>query len=262
MNKTRKLIECALLIAIATVLSLIKLVDLPYGGSITAASMVPMVIIAYRHGLGWGIGSGVVYGIIQQLTGLNTLSYATTWMAVVAIILLDYVVAFAVTGLGGIFKGRLNGGGLEVAIGCFIVCFLRYLCHVLSGATVWAGISIPTAAALSYSFVYNATYMIPEMIATVVAGYYIASTVDFDKNMPVRKNAQKGSAYSLLSGLFIVVLVIFDTVALFSVLQNEKTGEFAISNIASAPWTLMAIITAVCLISAIVLRIISTKKQK
>ena len=64
-TKMRKLIEASLMIAIATVLSLLKLLDLPYGGSITLASMLPIVIIACRNGVGWGVASGAVYGAIQ-----------------------------------------------------------------------------------------------------------------------------------------------------------------------------------------------------
>ncbi len=107
-TKTRALVESAILIALATILSLIKLVDLPYGGSITIASMFPIVILSYRFGLRWGCAAGLVYGIIQQLTGLSSLSYVTTWQSIVAVILLDYVIAYAVTGLGGIFRGRIK----------------------------------------------------------------------------------------------------------------------------------------------------------
>ena len=94
-ERNRKLVESALLVAIATVLSMVKLVELPYGGSITLASMLPIVLIAYRSGILWGLGSGFVYGVIQQLLGLKNLSYFTTWQSILAIILLDYLVAFA-----------------------------------------------------------------------------------------------------------------------------------------------------------------------
>ena len=77
LSNSRKLTEAAIMLAIGTVLSLIKLIDLPYGGSVTIASMLPVVIIAYRHGIKWGLMTGFVYGVIQQLLGLNTLSYAT-----------------------------------------------------------------------------------------------------------------------------------------------------------------------------------------
>lgn len=262
MKKTKKLIECALLIAVATVLSFVKLLDLPYGGSITAASLLPMIIISYRHGFLWGFGSGIVYGVIQQLSGLNTLSYATSWKAAASIIFLDYLAAFAACCFGGTFKGKLKNSGAEIALGSVAVCFLRYICHVISGATVWAGISIPTAAALGYSIVYNATYMIPETIVLVVVGYYLASTMDFEKDIPTRKKSEKGGIYALLSGLLLSVAVIFDTVSLFGVLQDGKTGEFTFANIGSAPWLLMTVVTVLCLVLAVFFRILTTKKQK
>ncbi len=261
MKKTKKLIESALLIAIATVLSLIKLVDLPYGGSVTACSMLPMIIIAYRHGALWGVASGVVYGAIQQLLGLNTLSWVTTWQSVLAVILLDYIVAFAVTGFGGVFKNKFENSGVCVAFGALLCCVLRYICHVISGCTVWAGLSIPDSAALIYSFVYNATYMIPETIVLIVAGYYIASIMDFDKEMPVRKSKQKGGILALLSGLFIAVALIFDTVCVFGVLQNGETGEFLMSNILNANWLAIALVTVICAVGTLVCVAISKKKN-
>lgn len=100
------MVECAILIALATVLSLIKFVDLPYGGSITVASMLPIALISYRRGLGWGLGSALVYAVIQQLFGLKNLSYATSWQAVIAIIMLDYIIAFVVIGLAGMFRKK------------------------------------------------------------------------------------------------------------------------------------------------------------
>ena len=65
-KKVIGMVECAILIALATVLSLIKFVDLPYGGSITVASMLPIALISYRRGLGWGLGSALVYAVIQH----------------------------------------------------------------------------------------------------------------------------------------------------------------------------------------------------
>ena len=102
------LTECSIMIALATVLSVIKLLDLPYGGSITVASMLPIVIIAQRHGTAIGLASATAAAVLQLLLGLNTLSYVTTWYSVVAVIFLDYVIAFAVFGLSGVFKNKIS----------------------------------------------------------------------------------------------------------------------------------------------------------
>ena len=90
----RALTESAIMLALATALSLVKIVELPYGGSVTVASMLPVLIIAYRYGVKWGLLTGAAYGGVQQLLGLKNLSYVTTWQSVLAVILLDYVVAF------------------------------------------------------------------------------------------------------------------------------------------------------------------------
>ena len=113
-TNTKRLIESSLMVALATVLSLVKLVEMPYGGSITIASMLPIIIISYRHGNLWGLGSAVAYAALQQLTGLNTLSYFTTWQSVVAVILLDYIIAFTLVGLGGIFKKVIKNQALAL----------------------------------------------------------------------------------------------------------------------------------------------------
>jgi thiamine transporter len=263
-NKTRALVECAIFIAIATVLSMFKLLDLPYGGSITMASMLPMVLISYRHGMAKGLTAGLVYGIIQQLLGLNTLSWVTTWQSVVAVILLDYVVAFAVTGFGGIFRKSVKNQALSLTAGVVVVCALRYACHVIAGCTVWAGLSIPTSAALIYSFAYNATYMIPEMLVTAVAAYYLASVMDFRKTQPTRLESsceKKRSVFSLLAGLFAAGGLIFDAVAIFSKLQNPETGDFMITGLSLVAWTPVLLVTAGCALVATVLLLVNKKQN-
>lgn len=113
MEKKRalRLTESAIMLAFATILSMVKLVDLPYGGSITAFSMLPILLIAYRYGTGWGLFTAFAHSLLQLLLGMNVLSYATSAGAAVAIILLDYVVAFLVLGLGGIFRRKLRSQG-------------------------------------------------------------------------------------------------------------------------------------------------------
>lgn len=100
-NKKNALVmcECAIMIALAAVLSFVKILELPYGGSVTAFSIVPIVIISYRHGVKWGLLSGFVFSIIQLIQTASTLSYATSFLAAVTIIFLDYIFAFTVIGL-------------------------------------------------------------------------------------------------------------------------------------------------------------------
>jgi len=261
-SMTRKLTEGAIMIALATVLSLIKLVDMPYGGSVTCASMLPMVIIAYRHGIGFGLGTGAVYAVLQQLLGLNMLSYVTGWQSVLAVILLDYVLAFTAVGIGGIF--RKKGGtdadkpspkiqSRELVLGMLLVCVVRYTLHVIAGATVWAGLSIPTEAALIYSLGYNATYMIPETVVNSLVALWLGGVLDFSRSVPVRfvKSAEAAhipvacNVLPKLSLLVAVVAVAFTACEIFRYLQDAEDGHFTFDFISQVNWLAIGIVCTV-----------------
>ena len=266
LQKTRRLVECGILIAIATVLSMLKLAQLPYGGSITAASMLPIIIISYRHGVKTGLVAGFVYGIVQQVLGVNNLSYATAWWGVVLIFLFDYIIAFLVLGLGGVFRKPIKNQAASLAAGALLGCVLRYACHVISGATVWAGLSIPTADALVFSLAYNATYMLPETLVLVIVAYYIGSSLDFTAEQPVRvarKTATASKVLIVLAGLIFSAALVFDTVSVFSVLQNGESGTWDIAGLNSVNWMLVGIISAGAVaISGLLLLLAHIKSKK
>ncbi len=235
------------MVALTTVLSIIKILQLPYGGSVTVASMLPIVIIAERHGTKVGLGAALAAAVIQLLLGLNNLSYFTTWYSIVAIILLDYIVAFAVFGLSGIFRSRASSQSLSMLMGTLTASVLRYICHVISGATVWAGLSIPTGAALLYSIGYNATYMIPETTVLLLAAFYIGSSLDLKKEIPtpiLRKKLNTGATVlSVASGIVLLGALAADTVLVFSKLQNPESGDFQITGLGDVNWLTVGIIT-------------------
>ena len=276
-NLTKKLTEASVMIALATVLSICKLVEMPYGGSVTLASMLPILVVSYRHGVGVGLLSGSVYAVIQQLLGMNNLSYFTTWQSIVAVMLLDYLVAFTAVGLGGILKSRIGIKSasapvkqkIELAAGMLLVCVIRYACHVISGATVWAGLSIPDGAALVYSIGYNATYMIPETVVSVIVTVWIAEVLDFSKNVPVRfpaatvaKNEKYATACEVLpyvSKFMLLFAVAFDTVLIAPHLQDAETGEFTLSLMGEVNWTLICIVSAVSVVAAIAAAVVAAR---
>ncbi len=268
-NKMIKaLTEGAVMVALATVLSLIKLIDLPYGGSVTIASMLPVAIIAYRHGRGWGFLTSVVYAGIQQLLGLSSLSYVTGWQSILAVIFLDYIVAFAVIGLAGSFRNCIKNQALAVTLGCFFVSLLRYACHVISGCTVWAGLSIPTEAALIYSFSYNATFMVPETIILLVLAAYITTNIDFTTKTPTRIThpdmPKKLGWMAPAAGLVAVLATVLDTKLVFSELQDAESGAFSIENLVNVNWTLVVAITAIAVLivsSLLAIRSVLAKKS-
>ena len=258
-NSVLRLTECAILIALGTILSVFKMAELPYGGSVTMASLLPLVLISYRYGIAWGLGSGLVYGVIQQLLGLNNLKYCTSFYSYIVVILFDYVVAFAVIGLAGLFRKRLKNQSVSLVAGSFFVCLLRYACHVFSGATVWAGISIPTGASFAFSLIYNATYMVPETIVLCLAALYVGRFIDF--KAPRLKRLERAGGYEadlLQLGAFgvLTAALIYDVIRVFSVLQNAETGRFDLSGLTGQPFKFflpIIIVTSVAIVAAVIL---------
>lgn len=253
MKTTRsiKLTESAVLLAISTVLSMIKVVDMPYGGSVTAASMVPLILIAYRHGTAWGLFTGFAASLLQLLLGLNSLSWATSAAAAVAIVFLDYIFAFTFAGLGGIFRKKMTQP-TALGMGALLVCFIRYLSHFVSGCTVWAGLSIPTADAMWYSVGYNAVYMVPETMITVAVAMMLGRLLDFSKPdiaiLPQIKEARKSRSLGVFA---LIIAALVDVFFLFSATQVENAeGDivFDIVGIADANWWVIGAVTGVALI--------------
>ena len=164
--RTRALTEGALFVALAFVLSFVKLYQLPNGGSLTPA-MFPILFYSLRFGLARGLSAGFVFGLLQLIFDG---AYAWGWQSMV----LDYLLAFAPLGLAGLFRGRAWG----IFPGTVIGCLGRFLVHYISGVTIYRIIE-PTAVPgfgtydnpHLYSLVYNGSYMIPNMLlALVLAG--------------------------------------------------------------------------------------------
>lgn len=244
------------MLALASVLSLVYIIKMPFGGRVTVFSMLPMLVIAYRHKTAWGLFAGFAYGIIQMLLGLENLSYGTSAAAVVAIIVLDYIVAFTAMGLGGLFRGVIRDSGVALSLGACVACVLRYICHVVSGCTVWAGVSIPTEAGLIYSLAYNAAYMIPETVATVVAAYFVGKIFTLSEENVRRIKLEKTSAVNLYSAIPVVMSVVLAFLMIFSMIQTEE--GFDITALTSADvysWVGVAVIIALGVFTSVIIKI-------
>lgn len=193
----QRLVLSAMLLGLATALSLINLFKLPFGGSITLCSMLPLVLIAQLYGTKWGVLSGLAYGLIQGFIGFNNFSYVPGIAAYIAVALFDYLLAFGFIGFAGLTRGKKITAGGMIA-GTAIACALRYICHVISGVVVWreyasltaipewlygGALFQPDTLIYGYSIFYNATYMLPEMLITMAAGAILASVLKFDRLM-------------------------------------------------------------------------------
>ena len=166
-SKTRILVEGALMIALSTVLSMIQIPLMPHGGSITLFSMVPILVMSYRHGAKWGVMTAFVNSLIQLVQGLGNLAYCQTLTAQVGCVLLDYLLAFTVLGFACLIAKPFRSRTVGVGVSAFVVCLLRFLCSFLSGVLVWGNLN-EGLSAWTYSLVYNASYMLPETLITVV----------------------------------------------------------------------------------------------
>ena len=203
--KTRRLVESAMLLAVAIVLEfLAKMIipEQPYGGQITFVSMLPVVLISYRHGVKWGLVAGFAYALVQMAMGADTVTAAflpgyfgdgRMIGSAVLMCLLDYVAAYTCLGLGGAFREKL-APRYALCAGAALALSARYLCHVVSGYILFSGWAewfftqegfpgwgmalvqnlTPGVLGLVYSLVYNAMYMVPEMVMTAVAAILIA----------------------------------------------------------------------------------------
>ena len=157
-SKTRILVECALMIAIGTVLSNIKFFTLPNGGSVTLLSMLPFVLVSFRHGVKWGLFTGFVNGCLQMLLGFWA-PPTPTFLYFLGEVLLDYLVAFMALGTAEFFARPFKNRMVGVAVGTFMAGFLRFMCSFLSGVLVWGNLN-EGLSAWTYSLVYNGSYML------------------------------------------------------------------------------------------------------
>ena len=172
MTNTKKLTASAIMIALATVLMWVsKLIPAVWlqGGSVTLASMVPIIIIGVKFGTKWGISSAFAYSLIQMMFGFYPPPTQTA-LYFILVILLDYVFAYGVLGLSGVFYNILSKNkSFALAFSGFAVTLLRYICHIISGILIWGVYAGEGQSVLAYSLIYNGSYMIPEILITTIA---------------------------------------------------------------------------------------------
>ena len=203
-NKTKRLTESAMLLAMAVVLELVSkmfIPPMPLGGHLTIVHMLPVVLIAYRYGIKWGFTAGFAYALIQTILGMDDVSAAflpssEDYMGANAFLMLalDYLVAYTMMGLGGAFRDRIQNPGTALMCGSILALSARYVSHIASGFILysswaewfftqdgfpaWGGWLVanlsPEMLGFAYSVVYNGMFMVPEIILTAVMSLVIA----------------------------------------------------------------------------------------
>lgn len=170
-NNTRRLVESAVMIALAAVLSQLKIYEMPLGGSVTLASMLPIMLIAYKYGAKWGLCTAFTYSLVQLLLDLGkVISWGMTWQAVVACFFLDYIFAFSSLGLAGIYGKNFP----KYILGMVTAVVIRLAFHVFSGTVVFASwMPKDWNNPFIYSIAYNGTFLLPDLIICLVVGAVI-----------------------------------------------------------------------------------------
>lgn len=178
----------AIMIALATALSFIKIYKLPLGGSVTLLSMLPIIMLSAMLGIKWGVSTAFVYSLIQLFLGIaldGLLGWGLTPTMLIGTILLDYILAFSLLGLGGIFAKKGKAG---ICFGTALALSLRFLSHFLSGFIIFKNLEqfeafgklFANRPAL-YSIVYNGSYMLPELIITTISAVLILNAPQVKK---------------------------------------------------------------------------------
>ena len=185
-TKTNVLVEGAIMVALATVLSFLKVVQFPWGGSITILSMLPIVVFALRHGVRKGLTVSFAYSLVQLGQGIlleGLLGWGLTPTALIACIFLDYVGAFSVLCLAGAFGNKRM---TAIIGGTVLGLVLRFALHYVSGVAIfhsfgelWEGFS--TDNTWLYSLLYNGAYMLPEAIFTTAGALILFKTPQMRK---------------------------------------------------------------------------------
>jgi thiamine transporter len=123
-----------------------------------------------------------------MLFGLGNFSFVKGIAAYLILAFADYIVAFGCFGLGGIFKKKIKNPVLSIALGGALVSVIRFICHFISGVTIWGDYSDGAQAVWEYSLTYNAGYMVPELIITVLGCAVLCSIFDLESSeIKVRK---------------------------------------------------------------------------
>ncbi len=207
------LVESAVMIALAAVLEIVaKMVipEMPFGGQVTIVSMLPIVLVGWKYGIGKGLVTGFVYSLVQMALGVKTISamvvpssedYLGSLGNVILMFLFDYILAYTVLGLGAIYKKAIKNNSASLALGAFTALLLRYICHIISGYVLfgawaewfftqegfysWGQTIMNTfsgnALSFVYSVVYNGFYMIPEIIITTIVAVVVGKIPQITK---------------------------------------------------------------------------------
>lgn len=172
-STTQRLTFTAVMLSLSTVLSMIPAIQLPFGGKATFLSMLPVMLIAIRYDMRWAVFSTFAYSLIQLALSLpKVLSWGLTPVVLIGCIFLDYILPYTFLFVAGIFRKSKSG----IIVGVALALVVRFLFHFLSGIILWDSLADNGLACVLGSLTYNGSYMLPELIFTLVATVLLLSS--------------------------------------------------------------------------------------
>ncbi len=184
LSKTHSLAESAIMLALSIALFAVSdAIPWPYayGGGFSLFGQVPIIIVSYRHGIKNGLIASTGLALFEMLMGFKNFSYVSGLAAWFIVAFADYIIAFGCLGLGRIFKNKIKNQTAALVTGGLVVCFIRFLCHFVSGVTIWSGYAPENMLVGVYSLVYNGSYMLIETVITIIGLTAISAAFNFKK---------------------------------------------------------------------------------
>ena len=178
---TKKLVYGGICIAISFVLSYIRLFKMPQGGSITPASMFPLVLYSMIFGPVSGVIAGIAYGFLQVIQDPSICHPVQ--------LLLDYPLAFGCIGLAGLAPQSIKNLHIRTSLAICLAFIGRCTMHVISGVIFFAEFAPEGMNPIIYSIIYNGSFLLVELVITLVLAIIVCAT-------PIYVTMKKGASPS------------------------------------------------------------------
>ncbi len=180
------LCDCAIMIALAFVLSCAVIYKMPMGGSVTVASMLPIMLISIRFGPITGLGTAFVYSLTQLLQAVasgDVFPYCEGAGTIIVCVLFDYIVPFTLLGLAGLlYKLKVTKNSeINIYLGITSVVLLRFLCHFITGVVIWRQWAPDGMGKYLYSFLYNGGFLSFDFLICIIAAILIFRRAEMRK---------------------------------------------------------------------------------
>ncbi len=186
MKNTKILAESAVMLSLAFALSCAKLYEMPLGGSVTVASMLPIMLLSVKYGTRVGVSTAFLYSLTQAFQALvsgNVFPYCEGVGMLILCVALDYIVPFTLLGFAGIFKnlGIFKNQEIAVYFGMTSCVLLRFVCHFITGVAIWKQWAPDGMGKYIYSLAYNGSFLGVDFLICLVCAVVMLRSAEIRK---------------------------------------------------------------------------------